>query len=204
MATRIHDLALSTPVMLATFSDEILISCAISFEEALAEASASERLIPKSAATAIRRAGTEMRFHLDAEEIADEAAHAGTLAIPVVMRLREFVSRIDPAAAEFVHRGATSQDLADTALMLQVRSASVWIPRDGGGVANALAALAEAHAGTPMLGRTLMQPARPITFGLKAAELAAQASMAPWRGSNARRRRRSGCSWAVRSARSRG
>ncbi len=168
MASRIYDLAASTPVMLSTFSDEVLISTAISFEEELAEASAAERLIPKDAARAIRRAGVEMRFHLDVEEIAHEAAHAGTLAIPVVRRLREYVALIDPAAVEFVHRGATSQDLADTALMIQCNSAAVWIPRDGKGVADALAALAEAHADTPMLGRTLMQPALPITFGLRA------------------------------------
>jgi 3-carboxy-cis,cis-muconate cycloisomerase len=155
--------------MLSTFSDEVLVSTAISFEEALAAASAAEGLIPRSAAKAIQRAGLEMRFDINVEEIAHEAAHAGTLAIAVVRRLREHVARIDPAAVEFVHRGATSQDLADTALMLQVESAAVWIRRDGEGVADALARLAETHAETPMLGRTLMQAAAPITFGLRVA-----------------------------------
>ena len=84
-------------------------------------------------------------------------------------RLREHVAASDPEAAEYVHSGATSQDLADTALMLQARTGAALIGEDAVALGDALAALAEAHAETPMLGRTLLQAAAPITLGLKAA-----------------------------------
>ena len=109
-------------------------------------------------------------FAPDPEELAREAAHAGTLAIPLVARLRAAVAAEAPEAAAFVHKGGTSQDLADTALVLQAKTALAVIERDGARLAAALADLARRYAGAPMLGRTLLQPALPITFGLKAAD----------------------------------
>ena len=106
---------------------------------------------------------------VDAAALAEEAAHAGTLAIPLVRRVREAVAKENPEAAAKVHLGATSQDVADTALMLQVKAGLALLDRDLGRIAAALAELAETHAKTPMLGRTLLQGALPITFGLKAA-----------------------------------
>jgi 3-carboxy-cis,cis-muconate cycloisomerase len=153
--------------MLAAFGDAALLKGALDFEAALARASAAEGLIPAAAAELI--ATTAASLEVDVAALAEEAAHAGTLAIPLVRRLREAVAAKDPAAAEFVHRGATSQDLADTALMLQARTGAALISTDALALGDALAALAETHATTPMLGRTLMQAAQPITLGLKAA-----------------------------------
>jgi 3-carboxy-cis,cis-muconate cycloisomerase len=153
--------------MLAAFGDTALLKGALAFEAALARASAAAGLIPAAAAETITTACADIE--IDVAALADEAAHAGTLAIPLVRRLREHVAARDPAAAEHVHRGATSQDLADTALMLQAKAGAALIGTDARAVAEALARLAEAHAETPMLGRTLMQAAAPITFGLKAA-----------------------------------
>jgi 3-carboxy-cis,cis-muconate cycloisomerase len=152
--------------MLAAFGDDALVRAALDFEAALARASAAEGLITAEAADLIGEACAAMP--IDVAALADEAAHAGTIAIPLVRRLREHIARRNPDAAALVHMGATSQDLADTALMLQAKAGSLLIASEARAVTDALARLAEAHAATPMLGRTLLQGAAPITFGLKA------------------------------------
>lgn len=163
MTSLIRDLAASTPEMLDVFGDEALLRAALAFERELAAAGAAEGLLPAEAARAIARACADLP---DTAELAVQAAHAGTLAIPLVAGLR---ARLAPDVAAKVHLGATSQDLADTALILQAKAGLALLRRDGGRLTAALASLAEAHAATPMLGRTLLQAARPITFGLKVA-----------------------------------
>jgi 3-carboxy-cis,cis-muconate cycloisomerase len=163
MTSLIRDFAASTPEMLDVFGDEALLSAALAFERELAAAQAAEGLITPAAAQAIAAACKPLP---DVAELASRAAHAGTLAIPLVADLR---ARLAPEVAAKVHLGATSQDLADTALMLQAKAGLSLIRRDGARLTSALAALAEAHAATPMLGRTLLQAARPVTFGLKVA-----------------------------------
>ncbi len=153
--------------MLAIFGDEALLRAALGFEAALAGAEAAEGLISERDAGLIGSACAALA--VDVPDLAEEAAHAGTLAIPLVRRLRAAVARDDEAAAARVHLGGTSQDLADTALMLQAKAGAAAIEREFGRIARALAVLVERHAATPMLGRTLLQPALPITFGLKAA-----------------------------------
>ncbi|HZZ89783.1 MAG TPA: 3-carboxy-cis,cis-muconate cycloisomerase, partial [Caulobacteraceae bacterium] len=165
MVSRIHDLAGSTPEMLAVFADRSLVDKALAFERELARAQAAEGLLTDEEAAAIAAASA---IPPDVEALGRAAAHAGTLAIPLVAELRARLAQA-PAAAAKVHLGATSQDLADTALMLQAREAVILIAHDGARLNRALAGLARTHAATPMLGRTLLQPARPITFGLKAA-----------------------------------
>nr|MBA3737708.1 3-carboxy-cis,cis-muconate cycloisomerase [Actinomycetota bacterium] len=95
-----------------------------------------------------------------------EGAVAGTLAIPLVRRLTELVPE---EARGWVHLGATSQDVLDTALMLQAREGLDAIEEELRGVGEACAGLAQEHIATVMPGRTLLQHATPITFGLKAA-----------------------------------
>jgi len=153
--------------MMVLFGDEALLRAALDFEAALARAAGAEGEIPVVAAEVIIEVCRNAAF--DISELADEAAHAGTLAIPLVLRLRALVAARDTAAARLVHEGATSQDLADTALMLQIKAARDLIRAEALGLVEALACLAEAHAETPMLGRTLLQGALPITFGLKVA-----------------------------------
>jgi len=161
----LRDRPASTPAMLAVFDDEATLEGALAFEAALARASAAEGLVPVAAADAIVAACAGASF--DAAELAEEAAHAGTLAIPLVARLRALVG---PDAAAFVHAGSTSQDLADTVLMRQAKAGAALVAAEMQGLAEALARLALDHGATPMLGRTLMQPAQPITFGLRAAQ----------------------------------
>jgi 3-carboxy-cis,cis-muconate cycloisomerase len=153
--------------MLGAFGDDALVRAALDFEAALARASGAEGLISPGAANIIGEACGAIR--VDVAALADEAAHAGTIAIPLVRRLREHVAKRSPDAAALVHLGATSQDLADTALMLQAKAGAALVASEARAVTDALARLADAHAETPMLGRTLLQPAAPITFGLKAA-----------------------------------
>src|SRR5574342_1331708 len=87
----------------------------------------------------------------------------------MVKALPALVARQDPGAARFVHLGATSQDAMDTGLVLQMRAALGEIEADLGRLSAGLARLAEAHRRTPMAGRTWLQQAQPVTFGLKAA-----------------------------------
>jgi 3-carboxy-cis,cis-muconate cycloisomerase len=157
----------SSAEMPTIFADEALIAHALAFEAALAQAEAECGVIPRSAASSIAKAVRTAKF--DAQALAESASRAGTLAIPLVRQLGEEVAAIDPAAAGHVHFGATSQDLADTALALQLRAGSALLERDLSRLAQALAALSEKHRGTVMLARTLMQPALPTTFGVKAA-----------------------------------
>ena len=162
MTSRIRELAAATPEMAAVFDDRATVAAALAFEAALARACAEEGLAPADAAAVIEAACGEP---LDPETLAREAAHAGTLAIPLVAALRARSGE----AAKYVHLGATSQDVADTVLMLQAKAARPLIESELDRLLAGLASRAEAHAASPMIGRTLLQQARPITFGLKTA-----------------------------------
>ncbi len=149
--------------MLAIFGDRALLEAALRFESALTGAQAEEGLVPRDAAIRLRALFADPDIAI--ETLADQAAHAGTLAIPLVAHLRNRAGE----DADHVHKGATSQDLADTALMLQARDGIALIDDDLVRLAGGLGQLAHEHAAQPMLGRTLLQAAVPITFGLKAA-----------------------------------
>lgn len=166
MSRLIRDRAGSTDAMLAVFGDETLLRAALRFEAGLALAQAQAGLMASEDADAIAAACVALP---DIADLAEAAAHAGTLAIPLVALLRERLASGSPQAAALVHKGATSQDLADTALMLQAKAGAALIREETGRLVAALVALTKAHAATPMLGRTLLQGALPITFGLKTA-----------------------------------
>jgi 3-carboxy-cis,cis-muconate cycloisomerase len=137
------------------------------FEVALARAEAEAGVIPHAAAEAIERAISH--GGLDAAAIARAARQTATITIPFVEMITRSVGDADAAAARFVHWGATSQDVSDTALVLCLAESEPVIARDHGRLAAALRRLSDAHAGSVMLARTLLQPAPPTTFGLKAA-----------------------------------
>jgi 3-carboxy-cis,cis-muconate cycloisomerase len=139
----------------------------LDFEAALARAEAAAGLIPAAAAEAIARVCVADNF--DLADLAQATAQAGNPAIPMVKRLTALVEKADASAARFVHWGATSQDATDTGLVLQMRAALASLEEDLRRLSDALATLAKLHARTPMIGRTLMQQAVPVTFGLKAA-----------------------------------
>ncbi|MGE3301700.1 MAG: lyase family protein [Hyphomonadaceae bacterium] len=155
----------ATPAMLAVFSDEATLAHALAFERALAQAQAAEGVISAAAAEAIAQACRAFQF--DVEGLGDEAALAGTLAIPVVARLRASLPAGEAAAA--LHRGATSQDVADTVMMLQAQRGAALLQADASRIDVGLADLAMRHAQTPAIGRTLLQDALPISFGLRIA-----------------------------------
>jgi 3-carboxy-cis,cis-muconate cycloisomerase len=136
-------------------------------EVALAEALASLGVVPERCVAPIRAAARAEQY--DAASLAAEAVQAGNLAIPLVRQLTARVAALDAEAARYVHWGATSQDIIDTGLVLQLRAAGVPLLRQFDRAAAAAERHAERHADTPMSGRTWLQQATPITFGLKAA-----------------------------------
>lgn len=157
----------ATADMIAVFADAATIAHACAFETALARAQAAHGILAPELAEAIVAGVDPAR--IDVAELAEEAALAGTLAIPLVARLRAMV---DGDAARALHRGATSQDVADTLLMRQVRAAHRLLADDGRRVRDGLAALARDHAERPAIGRTLLQDAMPVAFGLRLAQAA--------------------------------
>ena len=136
-------------------------------EAALAVAGARAGLIPPGAAEEIRACCEAGRF--DPGEIGARGRDAGNPVPALVRALTEEVSKTSEDAARHVHRGATSQDITDTAAMLVSRRSLDLILAQTDAIAAACARLAEVHRGTPMAGRTLLQQALPTTFGLKAA-----------------------------------
>jgi 3-carboxy-cis,cis-muconate cycloisomerase len=162
--TEPRDLFFSAPGMADVFSPEALVQAMLAFEAALARAEARAGIIPQEAAEDIAARCQSMFFEVEA--LYREAAVAGTLAIPLVRQLTALVSG---DAKSFVHWGATSQDAMDTALMLQMRAGLDQLLEGLLGVCAACAAHVEQHRLTLMPGRTLLQQAVPITFGLKAA-----------------------------------
>lgn len=147
--------------------DASILAAMLRFEAALARAEAAEGLIPAAAADAIAAACTAEAF--DATAILQEARQAGTLAIPLVRLLRERVERISAGAGCWVHVGSTSQDVMDTAMALVTREALGLVAQDLHGSVSALLGLAERHAQTPLLARTLLQPASVTSFGFRCA-----------------------------------
>lgn len=167
MPPRLIDSLTTTAPLAEIFSDGSVLQALLDFEAALARAEAGAGVIPRSAAQAIEFAAKATNF--DNAPLAAEFLRAGTPGIPLVKALTEKVRSANEEAARFVHWGATSQDAADTALVLLLKSAQPVLNADLARVEQALAAISEKHRGSVMLGRTLLQAAPPVTFGLKAA-----------------------------------
>jgi 3-carboxy-cis,cis-muconate cycloisomerase len=145
-------------------SDEAWLQALLDVEAALARAEADAGVIPAQHADAIAAACRAELF--DVAAIGADAANVGNPAEPLVRALR---AQVGGTAADDVHRGATSQDIVDSAAMLVARRALEPVLADLNGSADAAARLAAEHRDTVMIGRTLMQHAVPVTFGLKAA-----------------------------------
>lgn len=148
-------------------SDERLLAAMVDFEAALARACAEAGLVPGPDAEALARACASARF--DAAQLARDAREAGTLAIPFVKSLTRQVAVASEQAARYVHLGATSQDVMDTAVVLCLREAAGHVAALSRRLGDALAELAQRHRATPLAGRTLLQPALPVPFGWKVA-----------------------------------
>lgn len=142
----------------------------LAFESALARSEAEAGVIPAEAADAIEAACGSAK--LPAQKLAEDGKLAGSLAIPFVKALTELVRAANPKAASFVHYGSTSQDVLDTASVLCIQPC---VQEADGVLASSITLLAECarkNATVTMLGRTMMQPAIPITAGLKIARWA--------------------------------
>ncbi|MFK0046824.1 lyase family protein [Streptomyces sp. NPDC090741] len=166
------DTGLLSPVRAAAATEAALTDTAwaqamLDAEAALARAQSRLGTVPAKAAetiTACARAGA-----IDLPALAVRARGAGNPVVALVEELTALVAAEDPAAAQYVHRGSTSQDILDTGAMLVTARALRLVRTELDRTAGALARLADAHRGTPAVARTLGQHAVPTTFGLKAA-----------------------------------
>lgn len=155
--------AFGTAAMRAVFSDHALIQRYIDVEVALAKAEASVGVIPAEAAEIIARESTIER--IDFEHMRHETDIVGYPILPLVHQLVAMCGE----AGRYVHWGATTQDIMDTAVALQVRDALDIVDADIQELRKILADLAIKHRDTPMAGRTHLQQALPVTFGYKVA-----------------------------------
>ncbi len=128
MASRLIDSLATTDALAEVFSDRSLLQAMLDFEVALARAEVTAGVIPERAAGAIAVAARAE--HFDAEAIASEARESGTISIPLVQALTARVQAADAASARFVHFGATSQDVADSAMVLTLRRAHAILAAD--------------------------------------------------------------------------
>jgi 3-carboxy-cis,cis-muconate cycloisomerase len=145
-------------------SDATWLESMLEVERALVNAESLAGIVPADAAGAIAEACVSDHYEIDA--LSAEGRATGNPVEPLVRALR---AQVGGDAARWVHFGATSQDVLDSAAMLVARGALELIQEEVGGVAAACARLVDAHRDTPMAGRTLLQQAVPTTFGLAAA-----------------------------------
>jgi 3-carboxy-cis,cis-muconate cycloisomerase len=157
--------------MRAVCDDATTIQHMLDFEAALARAEAATGVIPASAVEPIAKACKTESFDIAA--LAEAATRSGNLAIPLVKALTANVAEADAEAARYVHWGATSQDVIDTAAMLSLRAGIEALLIDLDRAIAGFAALARKHRNTAVVARTWLQHALPMPFGLKLAEYAA-------------------------------
>ena len=170
MAGSLLSRTLARPSFETAFEPPAFIAAMLAFESALARAQAEEGLIPAAAAETIEKACASMA--IDVGALVAEAKRSATLVVPFVKTLRAAVARSNPEAAAHVHFGATTQDVLDTAMALCLRPCLEETDRALEAAVRSLARHAAAHRTTPMLGRTLMQPAVAMSAGVKIARWA--------------------------------
>lgn len=165
--------------MRQVFCDQGRVQAMLDFEAALARAEARVGVIPASAVAPIATACDASLY--DFAALGEAIATAGNSAIPLVKALGKQIAATDAEAERYVHLGATSQDVMDSGLVLQLRQALALIERDLADLADSLATQAKRHAATPLAGRTWLQHATPVTLGMK---------IAGWLGAVTRSRQR--------------
>ncbi|WP_374450187.1 3-carboxy-cis,cis-muconate cycloisomerase [Stella sp.] len=158
----------AAPAMRAVFSDRVRVGHYLAFEAALARVQARLGLIPAAAGEEIARHCRVER--IDMVRLAEETARVGS---PIIGLVQQLVGLCDGDLGQYCHWGATTQDVTDTATVLQLRDALALVDDDLAAVAAGLADLARRHRDTPVAGRTNLQQAVPVTFGFKMAGLLA-------------------------------
>ena len=157
-----------TPAMREAFGEPAFLRRCIEVEAALARAQARLGIVPGDAATAISLAAGRLVAHpeaLDLARLKRETANVGYPILPLVRQLADAAG----TAGRYLHWGATTQDIMDTAAVLQIRAGLTLIEDDLAALRGHLAALARRHRDTAMAGRTHLQHALPVTLGYKAA-----------------------------------
>lgn len=165
--------------MREVFCDQGRVQAMLDFEAALARAEARVGLIPQTAVAPIAAACDARHYNFAA--LGEAIATAGNSAIPLVKALGKQIATTDAEAERYVHLGATSQDVMDTGLVLQLRQALELIDSDLAQLGETLAAQAKRYVATPLAGRTWLQHATPVTLGMK---------IAGWLGAVTRSRQR--------------
>lgn len=163
--SRLYGAGFSAPDIAAIFSDRSRVRIWFAVEAALAAAQAELGMIPAEAAAEIERRAAEHE-QVDLDAIGREIS---ATAHPLVPAIRALAARCDGDAGEYVHYGATTQDVMDTTLVLMVREAWPLLLADLRAIRDELAAAARAHRDTVMVGRTHAQQALPVTYGYKLA-----------------------------------
>lgn len=152
------------------FSDERWVQAFLRFESELAQAQAECQLIPQDAADAIAHACHAV--HIDVPALIVHGRQTGALGMAVVRPLQQYLLEHAPDAVRWLHWGTTTQDVVDTALVLLTAEALQALLAELQALVDALISLAQEHAATPMLARSLLQPAQITSFGLKCAQMA--------------------------------
>ena len=179
MSNQLFDAYFTAKAMGEVFSDHGRVQAMLDVESALARAQARVEVIPHSALAPITAACRAELYDFEALGLA--IASAGNSAIPLVKALGKQIASTAPEAERYVHLGATSQDIMDTGLVLQLRAALGLIEADLVRLADVLAQQAQRYATTPLAGRTWLQQATPVTLGMK---------IASWLGAVTRNRQR--------------
>jgi 3-carboxy-cis,cis-muconate cycloisomerase len=176
---QLFDAYFTARYMREVFCDQGRVQAMLDFEAALARAEARVGLIPSSAVAPIAAACDAHLY--DFAALGEAIATAGNSAIPLVKALGKQIASSDAEAERYVHLGATSQDVMDSGLVLQLRQALALIEDQLTHLADSLAAQAQRFATTPLAGRTWLQHATPVTLGMK---------IAGWLGAVTRSRQR--------------
>ncbi len=158
----------TTPAMRAVWSDENRVQKYLDFEGALAVAQARLKIIPQDACEEILKHCDVKEY--DMEKLKDATERIGYPVLPVVQQL---VSLCKDGLGEWSHWGATTQDITDTATILQIKESLALVEAEINAISDALAVLAKKYRATPMAGRSNLQQAVPITFGYKMATMLA-------------------------------
>jgi 3-carboxy-cis,cis-muconate cycloisomerase len=165
MTNQIFRRLTSTPQMMAVFNDEAMLQAMLDFEKSLAVAGSRCNMFTSTAADTISKCCQISKFNIS--DMSELATQHGTIVVPLVQHLTKLVFVLDNAASGWVHFGATSQDVIDTAMITQLRKALLILDVDTQRLVSALEKLEDQYGEHIMIGRTLLQPSVPITFGQK-------------------------------------
>lgn len=155
----------------AVFTDEQWLAALLAFESQLAQAQAECGLIPQPAADAVTRACDSVA--LDRAAFAEKARQTGAVGLALTRPLRQWLAAHAPQAQPWLHWGTTTQDAVDTAHAMLTRDALAQLQSALETLCGQLERLAREHVQTPMLARSLMQPAQVTSFGFKCAQMLA-------------------------------